>query len=351
MAVEQHAVTEQRALGWLTLGAVATILWLTLPFATAVLLGAVIGFTLQPLYEWLARRTAQPLGAALIIMLASSVIIAGALAGFVTLFITRGIELAHTVTYELRPGGAITGWLESATRWLDHFGITSESLSDHLRSAAGALASRSAGIAAAFASSTLSLILGTVFALLTTYVVLRHWSQMVTALTGVSPLRADYTIALLSEFQRVGRTTLSGTVLTGLVQGTLAAIGFWITGVPDAIFFGVATALASLVPAIGTTLIWVPAGLYLFATGRPGPAVGELTWGTLIVVGLTDYVIRPRLVGEGETPMLLTLLALFGGLEVIGLAGLIIGPVIMALAVAVLRLYARAEKARRSVRE
>jgi predicted PurR-regulated permease PerM len=69
-------------------------------------------------------------------------------------------------------------------------------------------------------------------------------------------------------------------------------------------------------------------------------------WGALIVVGFSDYVIRPRLVGDEAMPAVLTFIALFGGLEALGLAGLIVGPVIMVLAVVVLRLYAREAKAR-----
>jgi len=140
---------------------------------------------------------------------------------------------------------------------------------------------------------------------------------------------------------------LSGTVVTGVAQGVLAGLGFWITGVPQAAFFGIATALASLVPAVGTLLIWIPAGLYLFATGHPGKGIIELLWGALVVVGFSDYVVRPRLVGGETIPALLVFIALFGGLEVFGLAGLVVGPVIVSLAVAVLRLYADEEKARR----
>ena len=109
----------------------------------------------------------------------------------------------------------------------------------------------------------------------------------VKAVEVVSPLQPAYTRVLLSEFRRVGRLTLSGTVVTGLVQGALATIGFWITGVPQATFFGIATALASLVPAIGTLIVWVPAGLYLFLTGHPAAASLELLWGALVVVGTT----------------------------------------------------------------
>jgi len=348
VAAEHDAVNERRALAWFAVGAVVAMAWLAAPFATGLLVGALMAFTVQPVYEGLARRTGRPLLAALTTVLASAVIIVGAVAGFVRLFVTRAIALAHTVSEELRPGGAITAWVDAVTRWLGHFGVSSESLTEHLRAAAGELGSRSAGIAGAFASSTFIVVLGLFFALLTMYLVLRHWPRMVTAVVGVSPLRPEYTRALLGEFQRVGRLTLSGAVLTGLAQGALAAIGFWITGVPEAVFFGVATALASLVPAVGTLLVWVPVGFYLFAIGYPGRALVELGWGSLIVVGFCDYVIRPRLVGDEGTPVLLTLLALFGGLEVLGLSGLIVGPVVMALAVAVLRLYAREEKARRS---
>lgn len=77
-------------------------------------------------------------------------------------------------------------------------------------------------------------------------------------------------------------------------------------------------------------------------------AIAELLWGALVVVGFSDYVIRPRLVGAETMPALLTFLALFGGLEVLGLKGLIVGPVLMALAVAVLRLYAREADAERA---
>jgi predicted PurR-regulated permease PerM len=76
--------------------------------------------------------------------------------------------------------------------------------------------------------------------------------------------------------------------------------------------------------------------------------VVELAWGALVVVGFTDYVIRPRLVGDEGMPAILTFLGLFGGLEVLGLPGLIAGPVLMALAVAVLRLYARETRGART---
>src|SRR5262249_61821916 len=98
---------------------------------------------------------------------------------------------------------------------------------------------------------------------------------------------------------------LNGTVLTGLAQGTLATIGFLISGVPHPLFFGAATALASLVPAVGTLLVWVPASIYLFATGHVTRAVVGLAWGAVVVVGFSDYMVRPRPAGARAMPALL----------------------------------------------
>jgi predicted PurR-regulated permease PerM len=341
-------VNERQALGWLAVGAVVAIIWLALPFVTGLLLGVLMAFTLQPVYEHLVRRTGRPVVASLTTVAASAVVIVGVLAGFVSLFVTRAVWLANTVREELRPGGALTAWVDAVTGWLGRFGVSTASLTARLEAGAGEIASRSAGMAGSLASGTFIALLGLLLALLAMHVVLRHWPRMVSALAVASPLRPEYTRALLDEFRRVGFMTLTGTVLTGLAQGVLAGIGFWMTGVPQAVFFGAATALASLVPVVGTFLVWVPAGLYLFASGHPAKAIIELAWGALIVVGFSDYVIRPRLVGDEAMPALLVFIALFGGLEVLGLSGLIVGPVVMSLAVAVLRLYAREEEARRS---
>jgi predicted PurR-regulated permease PerM len=343
-------VTERRALGWVAMAAVAAIAWLALPFFTGLLLGTLMAFSLEPLYGWLARRTRRPMLAALATVLIAAAVILGAVAGFVSVFVTRAVALANTVREELRPGGALAAWVDTVTGWLSRFGVSAENITDQLRAGAGEIASRSAGMAGWLASGTLTMLFGLFFALLAMHVVLRHWPRMVSDLVAVTPLRPEYTRQLLDEFRRVGRMTLNGTVLTGLAQGTLAAIGFWISGVPHAAFFGVATGLASLVPAVGTLLVWVPAGIYLFAAGHPARAIVELSWGALVVVGFSDYVIRPRLVGDEAMPTVLTFVALFGGLEVLGLPGLVVGPVIMGVAVAALRLYAREARTGRAAK-
>ncbi len=345
---EHQTIAQRRALGWLAIGAVFAIVWLALPFATGLLLGALLAFTLEPVYEMLLRHGRRPFSASLITVMVSALIIVGALVGFVSSFVTRTVIFANTVREELRSGGTLNARLDAVTGWLAHFGISTQSLTARLEAGAGEIASQSATMAGSLASGAFTVLLGLFFALLAMHIVLRRWPRIVSAIVAASPLQPPYMQALLAEFRRVGRMTVSGTVLTGLAQGLLATLGYWITGVPQAVFFGVATALASLIPAVGTLLIWVPAGLYLFATGHPAKAIIELVWGTLIVVGFSDYVIRPRLVGDEAMPTLLVFIALFGGLEVFGLSGLVVGPVVMALAVAVLRLYTEEEQQRRA---
>jgi predicted PurR-regulated permease PerM len=328
-------------LAWLAGGAVVTIAWLVHPFATWLLLGALMGFTLQPVHERLTRWCRRPTLVSVAIVLAAGLAIVGSVVGFVSVFVTQAVALTTAVREGLKPGGALAAWVSTVTGWLGRFGLSPDALVERLRAAAGDIATGSASVAGTVASVTVWSLLGLFFALLTMHVILRHWARIIATLTEVSPLRREDTRALLEEFRTVGRITLSGTVLTGLAQGALGTIGFWVTGVPQPLFLGIATAIASLVPAVGTLLVWVPAGLYLLAIGSPGPAVLVLAWGALVVVGFSDYVIRPRLVGDEGMPTILTFLALFGGLEALGLPGLIAGPVLMALAVAVLRLYAR----------
>jgi predicted PurR-regulated permease PerM len=341
-------MTGRQVLAWLAGGAVVVIAWLAHPFATGLLLGALMGFTLQPVHARLAKWSGRPTLASVVIVVAAGLAIVGSVAVFVSVFVTQAVALTAAVREGLKPGGALAAWVSTVTGWLGYFGISPEALVERLRAAAGDIASGSAAFAGTVASVTAGSLLGLFFALLTMHVILRHWARIIASVTEVSPLRREDTRALLEEFRTVGRITLSGTVLTGLAQGTLATIGFWMTGVPQPLFLGIVTAIASLVPAVGTLLVWVPAGLYLLAVGSLGAGVVELAWGALVVVGFSDYVIRPRLVGDEGMPAILTFLALFGGLEVLGLSGLIAGPVLMALAVAVLRLYAREAKAHKA---
>jgi predicted PurR-regulated permease PerM len=115
-----------------------------------------------------------------------------------------------------------------------------------------------------------------------------------------------------------------------------------LAGAPQALAWGVLTIVASVVPVLGPSLVWAPVAAFFLLQGRPGAAGFVVVWGLLVVMALSDYVIRPRLVGNSyQGHPLLTLLGLLGGLAIFGLAGLVVGPVIMSLFVAIFRICER----------
>jgi predicted PurR-regulated permease PerM len=342
------ALGERRALGWAAIAAAATIAYIVMPIGVGVLLGTLLAFALQPLFERLKPR----LGAAwsaLAIVIATVLILVGTLGGLAWLFVSKGTALAQDAIASLGPGGPGHAVVNAVGRLTSRLGVAPDTLATRARALAETAASGAAVIAQSIVATTASAVLGMLFAMLSMHFILRNWQTVTLRAQETFPLRPDYTAGLLAEFRRVGKTTLLGTVGTGIAQGILATFGFWVSGVPEPLFFGAAAAVASLVPAVGAMLVCIPAGAILILTGHPARGILEIVWAVVMVGLVSDYVIRPRLVGgEGRLPSLITFAALLGGVQVFGLKGLIMGPVLMSLAVAVLRLYATEARRRRS---
>jgi predicted PurR-regulated permease PerM len=347
-ADEELAGEERRALRWTAVVAVAAIVWLVRPVGMGVFLGMLMAFAFQAVHERALRRL-PPAPAALVTVLASTVLVALAVGGLAWLLVRDGIVLGREVVASLGSGGIVRDAIASVARVTSRVGISGEDLTARVKQLAESAVSSAASLAEAVAATAASSLLAFFFAMLTMYFILTHWRSLSAAAQETLPLRADYTRRLFEEFRVVGRTTLLGTVGSGFAQGALATLGYWIAGMPRPEFFGAATALASLVPAVGTLLVWVPAGIALILLGHAWRGIFVLVWGTAIVTALNDYVIRPRLVGgAGGVPALATFIALFGGVEALGLKGLVVGPVVMSLAIAVLRLYAEEARQRRA---
>jgi predicted PurR-regulated permease PerM len=128
-----------------------------------------------------------------------------------------------------------------------------------------------------------------------------------------------------------------GTGVTALIQGTLVGIAFLIAGLPSPLVFGVIAVLASLLPFGGTALIWIPAAIVLGAQGRWGATIFMVAWGVLLV-SLVDNVVRPMLVsGRANVGTLTVFIGVLGGLAAFGAIGLFLGPVVLALSIALIR--------------
>ena len=153
------------------------------------------------------------------------------------------------------------------------------------------------------------------------------------------PLEDEEERRLLDKFSSVTRATLKGTAVIGVLQGGLAGLAFAVVGIPSALFWGTLMVVLSIIPGIGTGLIWVPAAVILIAGGSLAKGIG-LAMFCGLVVGSIDNVLRPRLVGKDtQMPDLLILLGTLGGIMMFGVLGLILGPIVAALFVTVWEMY------------
>ena len=145
------------------------------------------------------------------------------------------------------------------------------------------------------------------------------------------PLSSYVKQHLFAKFAAVARATVKGTVAVALAQGALGGFAFWIAGLDGSILWGALMAFLSLIPAVGSAIIWVPAAIYLFATGQLWQGAFIVGF-FVIVIGLVDNILRPLLVGKDtRMPDYLILIATLGGMEIYGINGFVIGPLIAAL--------------------
>lgn len=147
---------------------------------------------------------------------------------------------------------------------------------------------------------------------------------------------------MIDRFVSVSRATIKGTLVIGILQGALAGAAFWMAGINGATFWGTVMAVLSIVPGVGSALIWIPVVIYLLAAGHVFAGIALAAWCGL-VVGTVDNLLRPRMVGrDTKMPDLMILLSTLGGIVLFGAVGIIIGPIVAALFVTVWEIYGTA---------
>jgi predicted PurR-regulated permease PerM len=163
------------------------------------------------------------------------------------------------------------------------------------------------------------------------FFLLRDGKALAEGIREAIPLRGEQKAALFTRFADVVRATVKGGILVAMAQGTLGGIAFWFLGIHAALLWAVLMAFLSLIPAIGATLVWLPVAIYFLATGAVWQGIGLILYGVL-VIGLVDNLLRPFLVGKGsKLPDYVVLISTLGGIEVFGLNGFVIGPLIAAM--------------------
>jgi len=173
----------------------------------------------------------------------------------------------------------------------------------------------------------------------TMFFFLKDGESLMERIVAFVPLNESYQRRLLDRFLSVTRATLKGTLVIALLQGSLAGLAFQVVGIDRAVFWGTVMAILSIMPLIGSPIIWIPAAIGLAVSGQYVQAVG-LTLFCSIIVGQIDNILRPILVGR-DTQMheLFVFFGTLGGIGMFGVFGIIVGPVIAALFVTVWEIY------------
>jgi predicted PurR-regulated permease PerM len=234
--------------------------------------------------------------------------------------------------YARRIHEALPSW---ATAALDRFGLTDfAALQERLAEALGKGSQAIAAQVLAVGQNTLEFLVSFFVMLYLLFFLLRDGDALVRRVRAAVPLSRERQEALLTKFAVVVRATVKGNVVVAILQGALGGLIFWLLGIHGVVLWSVIMAILSLLPAVGTALVWGPVAVYFLATGAAVKGLVLLAYGVL-VIGLVDNVVRPMLVGKDtRMPDYLVLVTTLGGIAIFGINGFIIGPLIAAIFIA-----------------
>ena len=321
------------------------------PFLMHIFFAVVFVVALGPMYEYLHHKLGWnpnlASGATCLVLTVAIALPMFLIAGMLT---SQALDLAQGVS-KLLLSGELQGRFQSSLGLLAPYieqinGALDLNLNQHdvLREAAELVRQLSNvlynNIAGLLAGVT-NLLVGLALVLFVTFFLLIDGEKMADHFLSLSPLPRDMNRSIQTDMLHNLRATLRGTVMLALLNGTLAGLGFWISGLPNALFWGTVMTFASVVPIVGTSLIWLPAGIFLLASGQIWQAIAVMAWSGASAA-VCDNIIRPKLLGSASNlHPLLVFFAIMGGLGMYGLAGLLLGPMTLAFLVSLLQVYQR----------
>jgi len=345
---QANASTEakNKALAYLLVAVTAALIYVLLPFYTAILWGIIIALLFAPLYRWLLPRVRQrPNVAAGISLLLAFVMVV-----LPTLLVATSLAVESSRIYEQLQSGELkpTQYLRDVfntlpngvTTVLDRFGLVSfNTLQRRLTAALTQGTQYFATQTFAVGQNTFEFVASVFITFYLAFFLIRDGNAIVRVVQRALPIAPAQKQALLTLFTTVIRATVKGNLLVAAIQGALGGLAFWALGISGALLWAVLMMFLSLLPALGAALVWGPLALYLLLTGAVWKGVLLCVFGVL-VIGLVDNLLRPILVGKDtRMPDYVVMVSTLGGMAVFGVNGFVLGPVIAAMFIAVWQIY------------
>ena len=291
----------------------AVVAYAIAPYASGLLGAAILYVIGAPIHRRLARLVGvHPAAALVLVLLAVLIILPGA-------WVLNLLIVQAPITLRNVQESAFLSHL-SALR------VDGVDLGAQVASASGALISWISGHAIGFFGSATRSVLNLVIAFFALYYLLISANTAWRWVSGFLPFSKASNEMLRDRFKSITEAMLLGTALTAVLQGALIGAAFWLVGLPNAVFWGVITAFASILPVLGSALVWLPGVVVLLVQQRFGAAIALLVIGGVLASNL-DNVVRPVVYRRvSDVHPLTTLVGAFAGVSLFGLIGLLLGP-------------------------
>jgi predicted PurR-regulated permease PerM len=315
---------QRAALVVLLLGFALT--WALLPYATGLIGIPVLYVIFAPAHRWLARHMKPSLAATIVVLLG------------IFLVVVPGVSFAGLIVNEAQQ--IATGVIDSpilARLSQLHIGRTElgPELANLGRNIVRWLGTSAFNLVGTATRLALNLTI-TFFGL---YYLLLRPNEIWEAVRPYIPFSTENADKLQRRFHDVTISTLIGTGLTAVVQGILVGIGFWLTGLPNGVFWGVVTVIVAILPVVGSGLVWAPGVLALVLDSRYGAATFLGLWG-VVAVGGVDYLVRPWAFRRwAHIHPIVTVIGAVAGVPYFGILGLLIGPLAVSYFFELIRMY------------
>ncbi len=316
------------------------------PFLQPLAWATILALLLYPLQVGLSRRLGgrESLASILLTLLVLLFFI-GPLSGLAVAFAAQASQLARQLpafvqrleTTDFSSWASIP-FLERLLGWLDrHIVISTSQVQEWLIGGARSLLQQLASLGGTAFLGAVGTVLSFTVMFFLLFFLLRDGARMVLTGSALVPMSAHRKQMLLTRIEAVTRAVVLGTVFTAMVQGALVGVGFALSGLPAPVVFGVAGAVLSVVPFGGTALVWVPGAIALFVKGDIAWGIFLTAWGG-ILVSTADNFLKPLFIsGRAEVPTLAVFIGVIGGLSAFGLVGMFLGPIVIALALTIVK--------------
>lgn len=319
---------------------------MAMPFAGPICWALLLAILLYPLEEALGRVLGARPGLAALILTLGAVLLIVVPAGLVAAafarqagdLVARIQQLAEQHHISQVSDLLYVPVADRLFRWIASFApITADQVQSWLVQNSRSFLLALVGASGSALTSLVGVVINVILALFLLFFFLRDGKELMSRAIALVPMDAQKKGALLDHLSSVTRALVLGMLLTAAAQGALLGVGFALVGLASPVVFGVLGAFASIVPMVGTALIWVPAAIVLLVQGRMWAALFMILWSVGLVTSV-DNVIKPLVIsGRAGLPTLAVFLGLIGGLAAFGAIGTFLGPVIIALTIALIR--------------